>query len=391
MRVLSVQHYPTFGGPYNELLLLDDALRARGVDTVVVMTDEPGTALSRIESLPSVQTMPLSRIRMSLDPRLHIRSASHFASDVSRLRAAIRREKVDLVKVHGPHNPHGAVAARLENVPVIWVISSTRVPRAFRRLGMALVRQYAAAVLVTGRSLLDAYPGGSALKERSFAYYPPVDTSVFMPLPASERAAVRNELGVSADAQLIGTVANINPQKGIAEFVRVAARVHQHMPQTHFVVVGAVAQSQLAYYDRVRDEASNLGLRADRISWLGERSDVARLVGAFDIKVISSVPLSEGTPTTAGEAMACEVPVVSTNVGAVAEVVEHGKTGYIIDDHKATSIAGAIIELLANDKKRLAMGKAGRQRIMDHFTLEQCADVHRAAYDFALSGSRYQP
>lgn len=385
IRVLSVQHYPTFGGPYNEILQLNEPLRDRGVTTVVVMTDEPGTAHARLSRCTEVRTLQLSRLRRVSDLRVQAKAVSSIVPDVARLRATIRREKVDLVKVHGPHNPHGAFAAHLEGVPVVWVVSSAGVPRVFQRVGVSLVDRYAAAVLVTGRSLLDNYPGGRRLCSRSFVYYPPVDTTVFKPASSKERAAVRQELGVPASAQLVGTVANINPHKGIAEFVRMAAYIHQREPQTRFAVVGAAATSQRAYYKRVRQEVTRLGLQNDAISWLGARSDVARLMGAFDVKVISSV--SEGTPTTASEAMSCEVPLVSTNVGAVEEVIQHGRTGYIVKDNKISSLADAVLELLASDELRAFMGNAGRRHAKEHLGLDHCADAHHTAYRFALKRS----
>jgi glycosyltransferase involved in cell wall biosynthesis len=388
IRVLSVQHYPTFGGPYNEILLLDQPLRSRGVDTVVVMTDEPGTANPRLQAVTGIHTMPLARIRMTADPRLHIATAAHFRRDVRNLRAIIRRERVDLVKVHGPHNPHGAIAAHLERVPVVWVISSTRVPAAFRRLGVALVRHYAASVLVNGRALLDAYPGASHLSSRAFVYYPPVDTQVFRPASRAERNALRDELGVPRDAPFVGTIANVNPQKGIATFLKVAKQVTERFPAARFIIVGAIAPSQRSYYDRMRAEAVRLGLGPNSLSWLGERTDVARVVAALDVKVITSAPESEGTTTTAGEAMACGVPVVTTPVGAVAEVVEDGTTGFVIGSHDPGAIAERVNALLSDGDMRKMMGAAARERVISRFGVHMCADVHLSAYRCALARSQ---
>jgi glycosyltransferase involved in cell wall biosynthesis len=388
IRVLSVQHYPTFGGPYNEILLLDQPLRSRGVDTVVVMTDEPGTANPRLQAVTGIHTMPLARIRMTTDPRLHIATAAHFRRDVRNLRTIIRRERIDLVKVHGPHNPHGAIAAHLERVPVVWVISSTRVPGAFRRLGVALVRHYAASVLVNGRALLHVYPGASHLSSRAFIYYPPVDTDVFRPLSVAERNAVRDELGVPLDVPLIGTIANVNPQKGIETFLKVARQVTDLYPGARFAVAGAIAPSQLSYYNRVRAEAIELGLGPDRLSWLGERDDVARIVAALDVKVITSVPESEGTTTTAGEAMACGIPVVATPVGAIAEVIQSGTTGFVVGSHDPDSVVERVTQLLSDDAMRKRMGIAARERVISCFSVHECADVHLSAYRVALGRSQ---
>lgn len=384
MRVLSVQHYPTFGGPYNEILRLEPHLNAMGVETIVAMTDEPGTAHSRLLGHVNVRTMPLSRARWHGDPRLHLRTLGGLRHDVGRLRRVIRQEDADLVKVHGPHNPHGAFAARRAGVPTVWVISSTRVPRRLRRVGVALVHRMADGILVNGQNLLQAYPGSHRLEDRAFSYYPPVDTAAFSPLSLADRQAAKAELGVPDGAPLVGTVANVNPQKGIETFVRTAARIVRRIRDARFVVVGALADSQMRYFDRVKREAAAAGLWPDRISFLGERSDVSRLLGAFDVKAITSVPDSEGTTTTALEAMACGVPVVTTEVGAVSEIVEAGRTGYVVPARDPRPVADRIMSLLTDKSLRIAMGCAARERAVERFGVARCAEVHAEAYEFAM-------
>jgi glycosyltransferase involved in cell wall biosynthesis len=240
-------------------------------------------------------------------------------------------------------------------------------------------------VLVNGRALLDVYPGANHLDSRAFVYYPPVDTDVFRPVSIAERNVLRDELGVPHDAPLIGTIANVNPQKGIATFLEVAKQIAEMFPAARFIIAGAIAPSQSSYYDRMRAEAIRLGLSPDRLSWLGERTDVARIVAALDVKVITSVPESEGTTTTAGEAMACGIPVVATPVGAVAEVIQDGTTGFVIGSHDPASIAERVTQLLSDDDTRKTMGEAARERVISNFGVEECADVHLSAYQFALT------
>lgn len=391
MRVLSVQHYPTFGGPYNEILRLNSALLKRDVETIAVMTNEPGSAYPRLRGRVPVYRIPLARLRLSKNPRLHFSTATSFRRDISLLRGVMRRTQPDLVKVHGPHNPHGAFAAHLERIPVVWVISSTRVPAPLRKTGIRLVDRYASAVLVTGQGLLREYPGSQNIMERVFPYYAPVDLDVFYPRHNGERIQIRRELGVPANASLVGMIANINPQKGITTFVRAAHKIIQQVPDAYFAIAGAISESQQEYYQRARNEATTLGLDPDRFMWLGERSDVPNLLASFDIKVISSVPESEGTPTTAGEAMACGVPVVATNVGAVDELIEDGTSGLLVEPNDEQALANQIVLLLHDDQRRQRMGLAARKRMVEHFGVERCADTHIAAYTYALEGKPSTP
>ena len=383
VRVLSVQHYPTFGGPYNEILRLEPSLNASGVETVVAITDEPGTALPRLRGRVELRPIPLRRLRLSRDPRLQWWFVSALFGDVRRLRRLIRDEEVDLVKVHGPHNPHGAIAARLERVPVVWVISSTRVPPAFRRIGVRLVRSMADSVLMTGESILSAYPGGDALRPIAVPYYPPVDVDAFHPRTEVQRAAAKHEFGAPG-APVVGAVANFNPQKGIDTFVAAAARISTARPDARFVVAGRIDPNHAAYQDRVRAQARAAGLLPDKLFFVGEREDVPRVLSSFDVKLLTSPPASEGVPTTVLEAAACGVPVVATDVGAVREVVEDGATGFVVEPGDDAAIAARVLDLLGDPSLRVRMGGAAREKAVAAFSVAVCATSYVRAFDLAL-------
>jgi glycosyltransferase involved in cell wall biosynthesis len=308
--------------------------------------------------------------------------------DVARLRKLIREQRIDLVKVHGLQNPQGAIAARLEGRPIVWVVSSTRVPKAFRRTGTALVDRLASTVLVTGTSLLSAYPGSSNLQARAFAYFPPVDTAAFRPAVRNGRHGLARVLGIQEATRIVGTVANINPQKGIERFLSVAAAVATRNENVHFVIVGRELPSQAEYARDMRRLAGSLDLGPERLTWLGGYSDVSRILPSFDVKLITSVRLSEGIPTTALEAMSCGVVVVSTNVGAIDEAIVHGETGFISRDSDGNDLADYVTQLLDDSGLRHLMGAAGRERALAYFDVEMCADVHLRAYSAAVESVR---
>jgi glycosyltransferase involved in cell wall biosynthesis len=387
MRVLSIQHYPTFGGPTNEILTLDRPLRARGIETIVGITDEPGDALPRLRG-SSVKTyaLPLSRLRMTGSVRERLVGMLHLRADVKHLRGLMRTVQPDIVKAHGPHNPQAVVAARLEGLPTVWVVSSTRVPPLLRPIGGALVAAGADAVLVNGRALVGAYPGLRRATGRIFTYYPPVDVARFVPLSADAKADVRRSLKIPDSRPLVVTVANVNPQKGLEVFLEAASRLSRTV-DCEFAIVGGVATAHVAYRQRLQADAERLGL-GRRLHWLGARDDVERIVGSADVKLITSRPSSEGTTTTAGEALACGVPVVATNVGAVSEVVAHRISGLVVAADDAEEIARATAVLLRDEALRSAMGARGREIVEARFSAAACADIHARAYEFAFKRTR---
>jgi glycosyltransferase involved in cell wall biosynthesis len=378
-RVLSVVHSPLFGGPHNEVLRLDDALRRRGWETVIAIPDEPGTAGPRLRSAGiELEQLPLGRLRA--DPRLLPRFVSSFQPTVRALDEAIERTGASLISIGGLVNPHAAFAARRRGAAIVWQIVDAGSPAPLRRAAMQLVRRYADAIMFDGEALIAAHGGRSSLSMPVFVYFPPVDTDRFAP-SAERRASVREELGIPSDAPVVGTVSHLTPLKALETFIAAAARVATALPETRFVVVGSAPDSHAAYGERLRRLATELDL-PHPIVFAGPRDDVERWYPAMDVHLITS--RSEGTTTTALESQACGVPVVSTDVGAVHEVVEDGRTGLLVPPGRPDGIASATLGLLGDNGRRAEMGRAGRAAAVERFGVETAADLRVQVYESAL-------
>lgn len=384
MKVLCVVHYANFGGPHNESLRLLEPLRRRGWETVVAIPDEPGTAAERLRAGGvEVELLPLGRLRASADPRSLLRFAREFWPTVRALEQTIERTGAGIVRIGGLVNPHAAFAARRAGVAVVWQIVDSRAPAPLRRLAMPFVRRLADAVMFDGEALIELHGGRESLAVPAFVYFPPVDTARFEP-SAGHRREVREQLGIPQGAQVMGTVSSLNPMKGVEHFLEAAALVAAARPETRFVVVGGAPESHRAYREELQRRADELAL-PNPIVFAGERDDVERWYPAFDVHVICSRPRSEGTTTTAMEAQACGAPVVATRVAAVAEVVEDGVTGLLVEPERPGAIADAVLRLLGDDALRARMGSAGRGAATERFASERTADVYVQAYEAALA------
>src|SRR3954454_20742337 len=260
-RCLFVIHYPVFGGPHNQALRLTPALRSLGWETIVLIPDEPGNAAARLRAA-GIQTLeaPLGRLRASGDPRLHLRFVGGFYPEIRRIRSLIRQLQIDLVLLGGLVNPHGAIAGRLERVPVVWQILDTLPPPALRRALMPLVTRLSGAVMCTGAAVASAHPGAAGLGERLVLFFPPVDVELFRPDPHL-RSRARAELGLEVEEPVIGTVGNLTPMKDHATLVRAAAVVHRIHPHARFVILGSSYQHRHGYEDGLMREAEELGLQ----------------------------------------------------------------------------------------------------------------------------------
>lgn len=127
--------------------------------------------------------------------------------------------------------------------------------------------------------------------------------------------------------------------------------------------------------------ADSLGL-SSKIIFAGARHDIPNLMNAMDIFVLSS--LSEGISLTLIEAMACELPVVATNVGGNPEVVVEGETGFLAPPQEPSLIAGRIQELMNNAALRQSFGKCGRLRAVEHFSIKRVGKQYEELYRSVL-------
>jgi glycosyltransferase involved in cell wall biosynthesis len=386
-RCLFVIHYPVFGGPHNQALRLAPALRSAGWEMVVLLPGEPGNAGDRLRAA-GIQTVevPLGRLRASTDLRLHLRFVSGFRGEVGRIRSLIRELGIDLVLLGGLVNPHGAIAGRLERVPVVWQILDTLPPPALRRALMPLVTGLAGAVMCTGETVARAHPGAVDLGERLVLFFPPVDLELFRPDPAV-RLRARDELGLGADEPVVGTVGNLTPMKDHATLVRAAAVLHRKHPQTRFAILGSSYEHRAGYADELLRSGEELGLQPHHDLILrdpGER--VAELAQAFDVFWLSSRARSEGLPTVLGEAMALGLPVVATRVGSVAEAV--GAGGLLVPPSDPGALAHAAAQLVEDPSARAAMGEEGRRWASERFSVEASADAHVRAFEIACRRAR---
>lgn len=191
--------------------------------------------------------------------------------------------------------------------------------------------------------------------------------------PQRPRAAVRAELGIPADAPVVGAVTRLSAQKAPLDFVAAAAAVAQARPDVRFVMVGDGPLRAA-----VEARAAELGI-AGRLTLTGLRRDVPELMGAFDIFALSS--LWEGLPRVLPQAMATGLPVVATAVDGSAEAVEHGVTGLLTPPGDPQALAAALLELLADPARAQQMGEAGRARAEEYSAermVEQIAALYRS-------------
>jgi len=193
----------------------------------------------------------------------------------------------------------------------------------------------------------------------------------------SKTRSARPELGIPADALVFGIVATLRSWKGHQQLLD----AFEKLPvKTHLVIAGDGPQRA-----PIESRIAGSGLRS-RIHFLGHRDDVPELLAAMDCFVLPSYA-NEGVPQAIVQAMAMELPVVSTRVGAIDEAVRDGETGILLPAKDPAALAAAMRSLAENSSKRNEFGAAGRRLAEREFSLERMLASMEAVF-YAAASSR---
>ncbi|MDR3574620.1 MAG: glycosyltransferase [Anaerolineaceae bacterium] len=197
----------------------------------------------------------------------------------------------------------------------------------------------------------------------------------------NSRESLREELGLEKNALMIGLIARFNPQKDHQNFIKAAGLVLEKFPSMQFLLCGdGVCREnlELARWIEATAKAKNFHL-------LGLRSDIPRLTAALDLAVSSSA-YGEAFPLVIGEAMACAVPCVVTNVGDSPDIV--GDSGRVVPARDSQALAAEIINLLnISPAERSQLGQMARARIEDQFDIRVIVSRYEQLYKNALNKS----
>ncbi len=181
---------------------------------------------------------------------------------------------------------------------------------------------------------------------------------------------------------IIGTAGRLLPLKGFVYLVRAVASLRVEFPNLVLEIAGSGPER--AALER---EAERLGL-SDGVRFLGWVEELAAVLARWDVFVLPS--LEEAFPIAVLEAMAAGLPVVASAVGGIPELVEDGRTGWLVPPADARLLAERLRALLLDASQRRALGEAGQARARDHFSLERMVAAIAAIYDGIVESRRQQ-
>ena len=296
-----------------------------------------------------------------------------FVPTVWRMWRHLRRIRPDVVHCHNFFaHLTGSLGARLAgDIPVVMTKHGAGVPGTGlgSRLNRFLVRR--ADVVAVSREAMDLMKAWIPAGSRPVRYIANgISLAPYENLPARDEA--RAQLNLPAGGFIVGIVARMTGLKGHVLLIEVFARLLEKFPGALLLIVGDGAGLGV-----VRARIQALGLEQS-VLVMGARSDVPTILAAMDVFCLPSE--MEGMPMTVLEAMAAALPVVASNVGGIPAVVEAGRTGLIVPARAPEELEAALLALAIDPGRAREMGGAGRERLLEKFSLEQTISAYEDLY-----------
>ncbi|GAB3118128.1 glycosyltransferase family 4 protein [Novispirillum itersonii] len=344
----------------NFLLPLIDGMQDQGWQVTAVCSDGPFIPDLRARGYRIIP-VPIAR---SMNPLLAARS-------VLALVRLFRRERFDIVHAHTPVAALIArLAARIAGVPLVIYTAHgfyfhEEMPGWKYRLFVGLERFGGLFTdLLFSQSSEDAEDAvrlGILRQDRVLAIGNGVDVRRFDPQQVGDGADIRVELGIPAEAVVIGCIGRQVREKGIGEFLQAAQALAARCPQAWFLLVGEKLASDHAQGVEAELAAARAAL-GPRLVTPGLRGDIPQCLAAMDVFCLPS--WREGMPRTIIEAMMMAKPVIATNIRGAREEVVPEETGLLVPLKDPAALAAAMQRLIGDAQARRRFGLAGRERAL---------------------------
>jgi len=290
------------------------------------------------------------------------------------LRRWLKRHRADVINTHSSTDSWlaGLACRFLRHPPAIVRTRHISTPVRPSRANRWLYLRSATCVVTTGEKLRqDLLEGLGASSEHIISVPTGIDLQRFSP---GDRLEARRTLGLSETGQLIGIVATLRSWQGHDHLLEAFAAMNR--PQSRLVIVGEGPRRE-----PISDHIRRLDI-GDRVVTPGNQSDVTDWIRALDVFALPSFA-NEGVPQALMQAMACRIPVVSTTVGSIPEIITPEHTGLLVAPRDPAALAAALTRVLDDDVLRNRLADAGYAYAQQHFGIDIMLDRMEALFRMA--------
>ncbi|HLF19142.1 MAG TPA: glycosyltransferase [Candidatus Omnitrophota bacterium] len=357
LKILQVVHSHGAGTLERLVIQLSRKLVERGQELAIVFVKEEGADFPR-ERTEGLKTYILEK-KKGFDGQL-----------IGRLRQLILKEGIHLVHTHDAESAvFGTLAAKLSFKPCLH----TKHVRGYRHIPDWIYGLNNFVICVSEDIKKDLLSANHVAEKKIQVVYNGIDIeAIDRSLDPAQRKALRQKLGFSDDAFVIGNIARCVKEEDQATLIKALKKMASRELNAQLLIAGeGPLKDELM---RIADEYQ-VASRVKIVNYNGHSSDI---LNAIDCLILTT--FSEGRPFTLLEAMAARKPVIATSIGANTEVIEERKNGYLVPCGFPERIHSAVMRLKAIDSLASEIGEAGRKKVEEGFTLEQMARGYSELY-----------
>lgn len=367
MNIFIAESSTAVGGQELAVLLHAEGLMKRGHRLLLIL--EPGSPIAK---MAVERNLPVALMSMR---------RSRYPQAILAMRRLLQRDRPAILQVNSSRDSWiGSIAARLvRSRPKVIRIRHISTPLNRNLTTQLLYRGLVDMVVVTGgeRTRRGLIERDGLAADRVAAFPIGLDVEYFHPAPPDPD--LRHELGLTNGQLLVGLISYLRTYKGHEYFIDAAGRIATKREDVTFIIVGEGPEEQTI---RRLIEQRQL---TSRIRMLGFRDDLLNVFRSLDVFAIPSVE-GDTIPQVLMQALAMGIPVVSTTVGSIPDVVIDGETGFVVPPRDSSALAEKILALLDNPELRHRMGAKGRGLVEASYSIEKMLDRMEGVYQ-SLAGA----
>jgi len=321
--------------------------------------------------------IPIIKFRM----RARLDFDGKYIAGILRLTRLMKKMQIDIVHTHLYRaNLAGRIAAKLAGIPVIIAnehnIDSWK--KFSQRLNDRALAKITNKIIAVSDAVKDFYVKKIGISEdKIITIYNGVDISKFQTYVNTNKQ--KEEFGIKPDEKIITIIGRLHQQKGHLYFLKAAQIIREKNPKVKFLIVGDGPLEE-----QLRSMSEDLGI-SKNVVFTGLREDIPQILAMSDISVLAS--LREGFSITVLESMAAGKPVVVTDVGGNSEIVEHEKTGFIIQPKSSEEMALYSLNIIDNQELAKKMGQEAEKRVLN-FSIDRMVRKTEYLYKSLLESVR---
>lgn len=364
---------PPRGGEFLTLHLIKN-LRKEIFHPLVIYAEE-GIIIQKIKQA-GIDTIriPLSNRITSIYPReitlynplfiLNLLWHLFWSGGVVRVRRLLKKNNIALIYcADNLSKIIGGMAGKWAGIPVVAHCHDDFKEDFFGRLSRLLYLTFLDRIISVSEKVRSFFRVKNRISQKVITIYNGVDIETFNPERVDN--SLKKELSIKDDCVVIGSIGVIEKDKGQRYLIEAIAKLKSEAISDIVCIICGKGPEDERLKEFVR--AKNL---TDKVLFLGFREDISRVLRVLDVMVMASLTIESFSMATI-EAMAMRVPVIGTKVGALPEVIKEGETGILVPPRDIDALCESLRYLINNPQVRIQMGKNGRRRVLERFTIEK--------------------